>query len=380
MHRIDHSTRLVDANGSGKDGFTEGSPSPLVAATVVTDDWLNDVQENIAQAVEVELTLTKGTLTQLRDMLYAREDKRTLRTFRELPIPASGAVMYGVYDSGTLFVACGASGKLQYSSNGDLYWTEASAGSAYTGTLYDVTKMGSTWCAVGATGGIQTSTNGTSWTARTAAAAFAGTFNSVASNGSLLVAVGTSGTIQSSTDGTTWTARTADGGYTGTFQCIRYDATSASWLATGTDGEVQYSTNGTSWAFVEGSQPTSAYVQCCPHPSGGWIIAKLDTTANLLYIRKSTLASPAGFSAVTNFAATDTSLSRMVVGCDDRRLVIASGDSIRHARIADLTTWTSLDVINTSNLVNGIVYARKSFLAVGAYGSNTWLGRTARHA
>ena len=41
----------MDANGSGKDGFTEGSPSPLVAATVVTDDWLNDVQENIAQAV-----------------------------------------------------------------------------------------------------------------------------------------------------------------------------------------------------------------------------------------------------------------------------------------------------------------------------------------
>jgi ribosome-associated protein len=154
----------------------------------------------------------------------------------------------------------------------------------------------------------------------------------VASSGSLLVAVGASGTIQTSTDGTTWTARTADGGYTGTFQCVRYDATSASWLATGDAGEVQYSTNGTSWTFVEGSQPTSAYVQCCPHPSGGWIIAKLDTTSNLLYIRKSTLASPAGFSAVTNFAAADTSLSRMVVGCDDRRVVIASGDSNRQTK------------------------------------------------
>ena len=60
MHRIDHSTATVDHL------FTEGNPSTGTPATVVTDDWLNDVQENIARFIENRgITLVKGDYNQL---------------------------------------------------------------------------------------------------------------------------------------------------------------------------------------------------------------------------------------------------------------------------------------------------------------------------
>lgn len=61
MHRIDganHSSNL----------FTEGPPG-----TQVTDDWLNDVQETLAQFIEAQgVTLVKGTYTQLTTAVTAR--------------------------------------------------------------------------------------------------------------------------------------------------------------------------------------------------------------------------------------------------------------------------------------------------------------------
>jgi len=66
MHRID------GTGATGSNLFTEGDPATAVAATVVTDDWLNDVQEEIANAIEdAGITLVKGTQTQLRDAIRA---------------------------------------------------------------------------------------------------------------------------------------------------------------------------------------------------------------------------------------------------------------------------------------------------------------------
>ena len=64
MHRIDED----DAAGL----FTEGNPSIGQAATKVTDDWLNDVQENLADLVEGSGgSLVKGTYTQVRTAVNA---------------------------------------------------------------------------------------------------------------------------------------------------------------------------------------------------------------------------------------------------------------------------------------------------------------------
>jgi len=66
MHRIDHATA---APGNL---FTEGSPATATPSTTVTDDWLNDVQENICDVVEAAgIPLTKGNYTQLRQAITA---------------------------------------------------------------------------------------------------------------------------------------------------------------------------------------------------------------------------------------------------------------------------------------------------------------------
>ena len=60
MHRI-------DAPGFAPGNlFTEGNPALGIPATEVSDDWLNDVQEEIVKVIEGQgITLVKGLQTQL---------------------------------------------------------------------------------------------------------------------------------------------------------------------------------------------------------------------------------------------------------------------------------------------------------------------------
>lgn len=66
MQRIATSTKDVDKFGAGKHGFTEGDPSVGEAATQISDDWLNSVQEALARTVEDSgQALDAGTYTQM---------------------------------------------------------------------------------------------------------------------------------------------------------------------------------------------------------------------------------------------------------------------------------------------------------------------------
>lgn len=70
MHRIDHAT--ADVTTPGKPKFTEGNPGTGKPATVVTDDWLNDVQENIMDVIEDSgVVPTKGDAENLKDAISA---------------------------------------------------------------------------------------------------------------------------------------------------------------------------------------------------------------------------------------------------------------------------------------------------------------------
>lgn len=71
MHRIDHPTAKADANGAGKDGFTNGNAG-VEAGTIPDADWANGLQESVCQAIEGSgIVLVKGTHTQLLSAMRA---------------------------------------------------------------------------------------------------------------------------------------------------------------------------------------------------------------------------------------------------------------------------------------------------------------------
>src|SRR5690242_9782224 len=78
MYRIDNSTAAtsmpaVAAPGPKPDGFfTKGNPLTPIPATIVDDDWLNTLQEELIAVVQAAaLTPSKSTRTQVRDAINA---------------------------------------------------------------------------------------------------------------------------------------------------------------------------------------------------------------------------------------------------------------------------------------------------------------------
>lgn len=91
MHRIDGTTADT-TTVPGKSLFTEGNPSLGVPATVVSDDWLNDVQENIMRVITNAATgSTKGSDADLYNAIAA--------------LIGAGSAAQGNYSSAEILVA-----------------------------------------------------------------------------------------------------------------------------------------------------------------------------------------------------------------------------------------------------------------------------------
>lgn len=69
MRRIQHATRVVNGNGAGRDGFGEGNVSTQVPATVITAEWLNDVQEELLNVITSAGLTPSTSRTQLADAI-----------------------------------------------------------------------------------------------------------------------------------------------------------------------------------------------------------------------------------------------------------------------------------------------------------------------
>jgi len=150
-----------------------------------------------------------------------------------------------VINAGGTLVACGASGGLQTSPDGDS-WTQRAAGSSYTGTFNKLLWTGTSIIVVGnGSNGVQTSPAGATWTARSA-----GTANraGIATDGTNIVIVGSGGDIRHSTnDGATWTQRTPGGSYSGNFTGVIYVPFLSLFVAFGSGGSIQTSPTGVTW-------------------------------------------------------------------------------------------------------------------------------------
>ena len=86
MHRIDGPGATVDHK------FTDGDPVGGIQATMVTDDWLNDVQEELMSILAAaSVSPVKGTqnqaLTAIRALIAAFLPKRSFATNDYIRIP-----------------------------------------------------------------------------------------------------------------------------------------------------------------------------------------------------------------------------------------------------------------------------------------------------
>jgi hypothetical protein len=298
MHRIDSGTAEADTFGSGKDGFTEGSPG-ATAATETTDDWFNGVQEEIISPIEgLAITLAKGTRDQLFDAIKkmlrvqavaqigsprtnpsnvdlngvaadgagiivavgdlgsAGPDAYILRgvddgsfvDFAEVANP-SNVDLYGVaYNGSNLWAAVGQLGSggadayICTSSDGNAPWTERVTNSNVNlnAVAHDQSGL---WCAVGASGSggadayCETSPDGITWTERVTPAN--ADLWGVAYGNSKWAAVGVLGgnvyVIESDDAGVTDAWADVSPTDVGTFRDIAYDAALGLWCAVGSD-------------------------------------------------------------------------------------------------------------------------------------------------
>lgn len=143
MKRIDTSTASEDENGSGKDGFTDGDPNavPPVPATVVNDDWFNNVQEEICNAIEEQgITLDAGDKGQLSDAIQNPASVTTASvTTQTASITKSGGV------GGEPKITFNASGGTQNSPtqllDGGVAGTIDFRGRTNTGTLTSIASL-----------------------------------------------------------------------------------------------------------------------------------------------------------------------------------------------------------------------------------------------
>ncbi len=207
MKRNTHPDRLANANGSGKDGYTDGDPG-VDAPTVLEAVDANHIQEEICAPIEAALLdLDSADKNQLQRAISHYFKTLCLQNIEGEDVGANLTFnACAVNDSG-LFVLVGAAGKI------------------YTGF------------------------HARDLTARTADAAYADTFNVAIWNGSVFVIAGENAEIQTSPDGITWTHRTAGGSYVGDFYGGCWDGTRfvLTGERDGADTTAQTSSTGTTW-------------------------------------------------------------------------------------------------------------------------------------
>ena len=220
MHRIDSTTKKVDAFGSGKHGFAEGSAS-IEPPTEITDDWMNGVQEEVVNVIEdTGGILAKGTRTQLTTAIKKMLKLHSIANWKHITNPQNDNLRAAATDGADIYIAVGeqtpaSDPYIMRSTDGGVTWGEII--NLASKDLYGIAYNGSNlFCTVGETDGvdalIMTSATGSPWTVRGAGTLANLDLNAVAHDQSgLWCAVGNSDGadpyIVTSPGGTTWTKR-----------------------------------------------------------------------------------------------------------------------------------------------------------------------------
>ena len=175
-----------------------------------------------------------------------------------LPAPWTAGAALGANDLrgvtwGTVFVAVGANGAMDSSTDGTT-WTALNSGVA---TNLNAAAYRGVYLAAGDGGAMLYSTDAITWTPRTTGTA--NNLNAIATNSGVFVAVGAKGTIVISGDGITWTAAANSATANDLFAVTHFG--DSLWIAVGASGTLVTSTDGSTW--------TACCLENGPRPEGG---------------------------------------------------------------------------------------------------------------
>jgi len=357
MHRIDNSTRLIDGNGAGKDGFTEGNPG-TVAATRVTDDWLNDSQEEVCNVIErTGLTLVKGDQDQLSESLS--------RLFRDITLsnwtkqtPANAAHDFtGSATNGNITCLVTFNGDIEYTYDG-LNWTSVTLGS----NLFSIAYGNGYWVAVGNAGALYYTTDPTgAWTSNTQGS---GQLLTVAYGNGYWVAAGSLGILyyRATNPVGTWTSNTQAGG--NAIFAIAYG--NGYWVAA-----CYYATTN---LFYKATDPTGAWTSNTQGTQSLYAVAYGDIKGVGTWIVGGTLGTiytklsiPSG-AWTFRVGASSATIHGLIMANDFAVVVFNISVSLKGIE----TTYDGITFTNRPNTtaedLTAIIYAHNLFIAAGTNG------------
>lgn len=295
MHRIDTTTAVPNAHGTGKSGFTDGTV-PTVAPTQLNASWFDDIQEEICNVIEGESVALVAGARQLTTALQrlAGQSVGALATSRWTPRTTPNALAYtGMCWSSDLglFVGVaplGTGGQDFIRSADGITWTVATTipvtahqwwTAAWSPSLALFAAISQDGASL--TKCFATSPDGITWTGHDGPNINASNLSSICWSPSqaVFVAVGGGGTYTSA-DGTTWLART-----NATANCL-----SVCWspTANGTGlfcavnaaGAITTSPDGITWTIRYASSPRTWKSVCwSPELSIFCVVANDNTTA-----------------------------------------------------------------------------------------------------
>jgi hypothetical protein len=293
MKRTSHSTRLVDGNGVGKDGFTDGVPS-ITPATVLESTVMNSVQEEIARAAEAAgLVLNASSYSQLTAALAISRMMSALANGQQIAITAHVFRAFAIGPTG-LIVAVGDGPAIATSDDLGMTWTARSVASAYDGNFVCATYAFGLFIIAGdasggsATASLQTSPDGITWTQRQTLAS--NTFRDFVLGGSTLLVYiddgGSSHTTMTSTNGTSWST-------TGSTQALRTVRNAGAYGAglwvwgDASAGGVHTSPDGATWTARSFGSGDVLTVNGVSYDSGSGMFLAYGTTGNSRVLQSS---------------------------------------------------------------------------------------------
>lgn len=274
-----------------------------------------------------------------------------------LPAPWIAGAALGANDLrgvtwGTAFVAVGANGAMNSSSDGAA-WTASNSGVA---TNLNAAVYRGFYLAAGDGGTMLYSIDAISWTPRTTGTA--NNLYAIATNAGLFVAVGANGTIVTSADGITWTAA-ANSATPNHLYAVTYTP-SGLWIAVGANGTLVTSADGSTWKSVTSNTALDLK---------GVAYGVSTATNAALYVAvgaNGTLVTSTDAATWTvQNAIGPVALSAVTYGTQ----FIAVGANGSIFTSTDGTTWAGQPSTTNGNL-NAIVHAPYSYSVVGAAGAN----------